>query len=88
MSEVVLTSDELDEFVRYRVESVLISSCSTHTNRILHMLSDEEWLKPACNTTVRRDGWVDKPISVFPPGYRRICPDCVELLFDVEVTDE
>lgn len=87
MSEVVLTSDELDDYVRHRVESILITSCN-NSSRMLHMMSEEDWMEPACNTTTRRGGWIDKPIAVYPPDYHPVCPDCVETHFGVEVTDE
>lgn len=87
MTETALRPSQLDTFVRERVERVLITSCC-NSDRLIHVISDEEWMQPVCNATVRRDGWLDKPISVYPPDYHTICPDCVERAFGVEVIDE
>lgn len=88
MTETVLRPSQLDEFIRHRVEMVLITSCSTTTERVLHLMDDEDWMEPACDAQKHRGEWYDKPISVYPPDYHRICPHCVELRFDVEVMDE
>lgn len=87
MTETVLATDDLDEFIRHRVERVLITSCC-NSDRLIHVLSDEEWMQPSCDVTVTRGEWLDKPISIFPSGYHDICPTCVEQRFGVEVEDE
>lgn len=86
MSETVLTPAELDEYVRLRVDRVLITSCC-NSDRMIHILSDEEWLTPVCNVTIERGEWIDKPISIFPPEYHTICPTCVRRRFGVEVAE-
>jgi hypothetical protein len=88
VTEVVLTPDDLDEFVRPRVEWVLISG-HTNSSRTLHIKSDEHWMEPVCHTRVQHDGgWLDKPISVFPPDYRPFCTQCVEMKYGIEVVDD
>lgn len=88
MTETVLRPSQLDTFVRERVNQVLITSCSTTTKRLLHLMSDKDWMEPVCNAQKHRGEWYDKPISVYPPDYHRICPHCVEQQFGVEVVDE
>lgn len=85
MSEVALTTDELDGYVRTRVEMVLVTRHTT-SSRYLHLKSDDEWLEPVCNT--RSDSWMDRSIDVYPPNYFEVCPHCVETRFDVEVMSE
>lgn len=87
MTETVLATDDLDAFIRQHVERVLITSCC-NSDRLIHVLSDKQWLEPVCNATIRRGEWLDKPISIYPPDYHTVCPDCVELRFDVEVMDK
>lgn len=86
MSEVVLTTPaELDDYLRKRVDRILISR-HTKSSRMLHIPSNEEWMQPVCRaTTIHEDGWYDKPISVYPPEYHPVCVECAEQRFDVEV---
>lgn len=87
MTETVLRPSQLDAFVRERVDRVLITSCC-NSDRLIHVLSDEQWLQPVCDVTVTRGEWLDKSLSIFPPGYHDICPTCVKQRFGVEVMDE
>lgn len=87
MTETVLATDDLDAFIRERVDQVLITSCC-NSDRIIHVLSEDEWMDPVCNATIRRGEWLDKPISIYPEDYHDVCPDCVETRFGVEVVSE
>lgn len=80
----ITTNDEVDAYVRERVETIVITSCN-NSSRMLHMRADSSEIEPVCSTITRRGDWTDKPLAVYPPCYHPICPDCVELLFDVEV---
>lgn len=87
MSTLALTEEELDDYVRKRIDTILVSG-HTNSGRLLHIPSDERWMKPVCNARTQRNEWLDKPITVYPPNYFPICPDCAETVFDIEVIDE
>lgn len=89
MSHVVLTTAaELDAYIRERVETILING-RTKSSRTIHIPSDERWMEPVCGVETKyADGWLDKPVSVYPPEYFPICPECAETRFDVEVVDD
>jgi hypothetical protein len=86
MTTLVLTTEELDAYVRERVDTVLVNR-HTNSSRTLHIESEENWMEPVCGTRAQYD-WLDKPITVYPSNYFPICPHCAETVFDIEVIDE
>lgn len=87
MSVDVLAPDDRDEFIRKRVDTILISGRSD-SSRMLHLLSSERWMEPVCGTQLKPNTrWLDKPISVYPTDHFPICPQCIEARFDVEVIE-
>lgn len=87
MTEEVITPEKLEEFVRERFDRILVSSC-TNSSKRFHLPSDEEWMRPICLTDNKRDKWIDKSISVYPPGFHPVCKRCAKERFGFEVTDE
>lgn len=83
MTETVLTTDQLDSYVRERVETILVTP-RNNSSRNLHLQSEDGWMDTVCKSTTTH-GWLDKPLSVYPPQYHPICPSCVEERFGVEV---
>lgn len=87
MTELILTPDELDDYVRSRVDTVLLGKYKT-TARSLHIPAQGGSDGVACDARTERDnGWQSKPINVYPPGHHRICPWCAEQRFGIEVMD-
>lgn len=86
MTEVVLRKDELDDYVRPKVEMVLVSQ-RRNTSITLHLMDDERWMEPVCGAYARY-GWIDKSIELYPRNYAPFCTYCVETHFGIEVTDE
>lgn len=86
MSEVALTPDEVDDYARSKVDRILVSTRS-NTPDTLHIMSDEQWMEPACSTRAKH-GWVDKSVALYPRHYRPFCAKCVEEMFGVEVIDD
>lgn len=85
MSQVVLKADELDSYVRDRVETVLIGK-GTKTTFRLHLPDEPGSERSICpNETKREGGWRAKDFDIFPPGYHKICLTCVRERFGVEV---
>lgn len=86
MSEVVVSSDELDDYVRPRVEMVLVSQ-RRNTSITLHLMDDEHWMEPACHAHAKY-GWVDKSVTLYPRNYAPFCTYCVEEHFGIEVSND
>lgn len=87
MSEVHLRQEDLDAYVRERVEMVLIGS-PTKTDKSLHLPASRNYSESVCRFYPQRDGWRLKSIAVFPPGHHPFCSECVKRTFGVEVLDE
>lgn len=87
MTEVVATPEKIEELVRERFDRVLVTS-SSNTDKRLHLMSDEKWMRPVCFTDNKRDKWIDKAITIYPPGYHPICKKCAEREFGNQVMDE
>lgn len=86
MSEVHLRQEDLDAYVRERVEMVLIGS-PTKTDKSLHLPASRDCTESVCRFRSQRDGWRVKAIAVYPPGHVSYCAECVERTFGVEVVD-
>lgn len=85
MSQVVLDVDELDAFVRERIDTVLVGKW-TKTSGKLHIPEEPGSTESACRYSPRReDGWRDKDIRIYPPHFHGICTRCVNVRFGVEV---
>lgn len=87
VTKIVLTKDELDDYVRPRVESVVISS-GGNSSRTLH-IQREGHAEPVCSARLRTvNQWLEKSVTVYPPNFHPFCDHCVEERFGIEVIDE
>lgn len=86
MSELALTPGELDDYVRPRVERILVSR-KGNTSVTLHIMSNTHWMEPECATHAS-GGWIDKAIDLYPKRYAPICSRCAKERFGVEVLDD
>lgn len=77
-----LPKAELDDFVRPKVEMILVSARG-NTPTTLHIMSDEQWMEPVCSARAKR--WIDKSTALYPRGYAPFCSECVEKHFNIEV---
>lgn len=85
MSSVVSSKDDLDSYLRDKVETILVSG-RRNTSITLHLRSHRNQMVPLCGAqTIRDDGWLDKSVAVYPPGFAPFCSQCAKKRFDVEV---
>lgn len=87
MSEVALTPAELDDYIRPKIDRILVTH-NHNTGKTLHVMSDERWMEPACSTVTTSGNWTDKSIALYPRGFRPFCKECAEQHFDIEVIDD
>lgn len=83
MSQIILDADDVDEYVRERVDSVLVGK-GTKSTVTLH-IPDGEGDSICPYQTHREGGWRTKDFAVYPPGHHNICTTCVRERFGVEV---
>lgn len=82
-----LAPADRDEFVEKQVNTVLVSDRTTES-RLVHLLSTEHWMEPACNTQLPAETtWLDRPVSIYLPTEYPFCPQCIETRFDVDVRE-
>lgn len=85
MTELVETSEALDSYVRERVENVLLGKHSNNP-RYLHLPLDTNPAETVCpKRTYYGTPWIEKPLNIYPPGFHKICRDCAERKFGIEV---
>lgn len=77
-----LLQTELDDYVRPRVETIVVSRGGKSTRK-LHLGHAIEPICSARHRNVRH--WDEKPVVVYPPDYFPFCDECVEKYFGIEV---
>lgn len=87
MSKLALTVEQVDSYVRKRVDRVLIGK-SNSTPRRLHIPSEHDATDVSCKARTSLENWNEKPIAVYPPCYHKFCPWCVDRRFSIEVIDD
>lgn len=84
MNEVVLAPDEVDDYVRPKVDHILVSG-RRNTSVTLHIERGDE-MEPVCSAHSPH-GWVEKSVAIYPPDYAPFCSRCAEDYFGIEVSD-
>lgn len=87
MSKLAMTNEDVDTYVRDRVDRVLIGK-SNSTPRRLHIPSEHDNTDVSCKAQTSLEDWNVKPINVYPPCYHKICPWCADRRFGIEVIDD
>lgn len=88
MSQVVLQRDDIDPFVRARIDTVLVGKGSK-SPVTLHIPDGVGATETVCPyRTHREGGWRVKDISIFPEQNHDFCLRCVRERFGVDVEVE